>query len=121
MLIYNPKDWYWIVSADQSRVYSSKSADFVPVDNSVYVAWRERGGVATNIISEAELGAVLAPYALRPVSASVLDGYTESQAVKLTIEVVAKVLFNHENRVRVLEGKQPINANQFKTAIKALL
>ncbi len=32
-----------------------------------------------------------------------------------------KVLFNHENRVRALEGKAAITALQFRTAVKALL
>jgi hypothetical protein len=35
--------------------------------------------------------------------------------------VIIKALFNHENRVRVLEAKAPITAAQFKTALKALL
>ncbi len=37
------------------------------------------------------------------------------------VDVVAfKVLFNHENRIRVLENKAPITVNQFKTALRAL-
>lgn len=35
--------------------------------------------------------------------------------------LIGKVLFNHENRIRILEGKQPINRNQFISALKALL
>jgi len=30
---------------------------------------------------------------------------------------IGKVLFNHENRIRALEGKAPITVNQFKSAI----
>lgn len=36
-------------------------------------------------------------------------------------ELAYKVLFNHENRIRVLEGKQPVNMNQFRAAVRALL
>lgn len=35
--------------------------------------------------------------------------------------IILRVLFNHENRVRVLEGKQAVTMAQFRTAIKALL
>jgi hypothetical protein len=31
---------------------------------------------------------------------------------------LALVLFNHENRIRVLEGKQAISAQQFRSALK---
>lgn len=32
-----------------------------------------------------------------------------------------KISFNHENRIRALEGKSAITAAQFKTAVKGLL
>ena len=32
-----------------------------------------------------------------------------------------RVMFNHENRVRALEGKAAITANQFRAALKAML
>lgn len=35
--------------------------------------------------------------------------------------VMLKISFNHENRVRALEAKNPITLAQFKTAIKGLL
>ena len=34
--------------------------------------------------------------------------------------ITLKVAFNHENRIRALEGKQAITAAQFKNAVKAL-
>lgn len=34
---------------------------------------------------------------------------------------LAKVLLNHENRIRALEAKAPITMAQFKTGVKALL
>jgi XkdW protein len=36
-------------------------------------------------------------------------------------QAMMKVLFNHENRIRALEGKAAITAAQFITAIKVLL
>ena len=39
-----------------------------------------------------------------------------------TVDMVAmKLAFNHENRIRVLEGKQEVTAAQFKNAVKAML
>lgn len=36
------------------------------------------------------------------------------------VPIIFRILFNHENRIRALEGKQAITAAQFRTAIKAL-
>jgi len=120
-MIYDPKNWYWIVAGDKTKVYSSAIGDYVLVSDATYVAWLTSGGTPSRIVSETELGEVLDPYSLRPSNANVLDKYLDKQAGRLTIEIVAKVLLSHENRIRVLEGKQAINANQFKTAVKALL
>lgn len=35
--------------------------------------------------------------------------------------VIFEILFRHENRVRVLEGKTGITVDQFKAAVKAML
>lgn len=120
---YNPLDWYWTVngSTTQTSVYSSKAGDYVPFSDAAYQAWLSRDNQPTRIASEAELGEVLAEYRLRPNAANVLDGFKETHARKLTLEIVAKVLFSHENRIRVIEGKQPVSAAQFKAAIKELM
>lgn len=118
---YNPSDWYWIVAGSTTSVFSSAAGNYVPVSNAAYQGWISRGNLPSNIASEAELGEVLAPSQVRPVAAGVLDGYKDSQATKLTIEIVAKVLFNHENRLRALEGKQAATAAQFKSALKDLM
>lgn len=121
MNLYNPKDWYWVVADSATQVFSSKVGDYVPLSDPAYVAWLAGDNVPTRIASEAELGDVLAPHSVRPANAAVLDGYKDSQATKLTVETVAKVTFNHENRIRVLEGKQPASAAQFKQALKDLM
>jgi hypothetical protein len=116
---FRPRNWYWIVNGSTTQVYSSAVGNYVPVDNAAYVAWLADDHVATRIDTEASLGEVLATHSLRPAPAAILDGYTEAQAVKLTIETVAKILFNHENRIRTLAGQQPVNAAQFKAFIKS--
>lgn len=118
---YNPKDWYWIVGGDESQVYSSKLGNYVAVADQTYQAWLAAGNLPTRIVNAAELGEVLAPHNVRPVQSAVLDGYTDAQASKLTLEVVAKVLFWAVNEIRVLKGQQPVTANQFKTFLKGLM
>lgn len=118
---YDPSNWYWIVAGDQSRAYSSASGDYVPVSDAIYQAWLTAGNAPTSIASEAELGDVLAAYSLRPIAAGVLGGYQDSQAGALAVQIVAKALFNHENRLRALEGRQSVTAAQFRTALKGLM
>lgn len=121
MLSYEPTNWYWIVNGSTTQVYSSAAGDYVPVANATYVAWLEAGGVATRIANEAELGEVLAQYQLRPIPANVLYGYQDTHARKLTIEVVAKVLFNLANEVRALKGQPALTAAQFRNYVKGLM
>ncbi len=118
---YTPSDWYWIVAGSTAQVFSSASGTYVPVANQTYVEWLADGTLPTRIGTEAELGEVLAPYNIRPVAANVLDAYQDTQARKLTLEVVAKVLFNLVNEVRVLKGQSQINAAQFRTYLKGLM
>jgi hypothetical protein len=116
---FTPRDWYWIVNGSTTQVYSSKAGNYVPVGDATYQAWLADDHRPTRIDTEANLGDVLAAYSLRPTPAAILDGYTETQAVKLTIETVAKILFNHENRIRTLAGQPTVNAAQFKAFIKS--
>lgn len=121
MLPYTPSNWYWIVAGDETKVFSSAAGDYVPLDSPAYVAWLATESAPTRIANAAELGEVLAPHQVRPTNAAVLDGYKESQASNITVKVAAKVLFNHENRIRALEGKQPATPAQFKNALKDLM
>lgn len=118
---YNPRDWYWIVGGDETRVYSSARGNFFPADDTAYQAWLAGGALPSRVDAASTLGEVLAPYNLRPTHAATLDGYTETQASKLTLEVVAKVLFWAANEIRVLKGQQPVTAPQFKKFLKGLM
>lgn len=118
---YTPENWYWIVGDSTTQVFSSASGDYVAVDDATFVAWKADGTVPTSIASAAELGEVLAPYNIRPVQATVLDAYQDTQAKKLTLQVVAKVLFNLVNEIRALKGQQQITAQQFRTYLKGLM
>jgi hypothetical protein len=118
---YDPYNWYWAVGGDTSKAFSSASGDYVQANDATFVAWQEDGTMPTNIPNEDELGEVLSPYNIRPAAANVLDGYKDHQARKLTLEVVAKVLFQLVNEVRALKGQQPVTANQFKNYVKGLM
>lgn len=56
---YDPRDWYWIVAADESRVYSSAQAVFVPANDHDYAGWIRDGNKPTRIASFDELKDVL--------------------------------------------------------------
>lgn len=118
---FNPLDWYWIVGGNETRIYSSASGNYVQPTNAAYVAWVESGGTPTRIASDAELGEVLAPYSVRPVAANVLDGYQDTQARKLTLEIAAKLFFHQHNEIRALKGQAPLTANQFRNYVKGLM
>ena len=120
-LAYDPRAWYWVVADSATEVYSSAAGDYVPVADPEYQAFISRGETPTQIASAAELGEVLARYELRPTNAAVLDAFKAAQAVNLTVELVARIIFNHENRVRVLEGRPAVNAAQFQQAVKDLM
>ena len=118
---YDPANWYWFVARDKTKAFSSASGDYVPAADPAFAAWRVDGTLPTNIASEAELGEVLAAYSLRPKHAGVLDGYTSAHADNELGKVIFKVIFNHENRIRALEGKQPATLAQVRNAVKALM
>lgn len=118
---YDPYNWYWKVAGSTTHVYSSATGDYVPVTNPTFLAWSEDGTVPQSIATEAELAEVLAAYSLRPVQATVLDAYQDSQAKNLTIKVAAKILFNLANEIRVLKGQPQLTPQQFRTYVKGLM
>jgi hypothetical protein len=118
---FNPKNWYWTVAGDTTRAFSSSTGDYVVAADPTFVAWSSDGTAPTSIDTEANLGDVLAPYFVRPTNSSVLDGYKGSQASSVSLQALFKMLFNHENRLRVLEGKVAVTAPQALTALKALM
>jgi hypothetical protein len=59
-MMYTPSNWYWIVGDDESQVWSSRLAAFVPADDPAYVSWLAMGGVPTRIATMDELYDVLA-------------------------------------------------------------
>lgn len=108
---FDPNDWYWFVGSDTTQVYSSRddgsgvSVGYVPISNLTYLEWRSRdpGNVPTSIINEDELGEVLEGAAVRPRGNGVLAGYRRRAALRALNGPGGKVLWDQENRLRVLE------------------
>lgn len=118
---YDPKNWFWTVGGDATKAFSSAAGDYVPVTDPAFVAWLADGTMPTVIDTEANLGAVLAPYLQRPSNSGVLDGYAGSQADTVLTHLAFKILFNHENRIRALEGKAAVTAAQARSFVKGLM
>jgi hypothetical protein len=65
-----------------------------------------------------EVDRVVETYTLRPKTAGELD--VEKEAKLDAVDALQlKVSFDIENRVRVLEGKAPVTAQQYRAALKA--
>jgi hypothetical protein len=55
-----------------------------------------------------------------PPTPEELAAMEEMDRLRVTQKVMFKLAFNHENRIRILEGKQPVTAEQFKQALLTL-
>lgn len=60
-------------------------------------------------------------WSIRDKTPQELDDEKESQLTLAVDTLQFKVLFDHENRIRVLEGKAAISPAQFRAALKARL
>lgn len=110
-------DWYWIVGGDQTRAFSSKTGDYVSTSDPVYVAWRAKNEPRR----AATISDVAAQLQKAPVDPAALDAYKSLQTNDAVKQVLFNLMFNHENRIRALEGKQPITKAQAAAALKVLL
>jgi hypothetical protein len=90
---YNALDWYWIIGGNAAQVYSSHAEvrNYVPAADPYLVAWLADGTLPTNIDTEANLGAVLYPYRLRPIPQGILDGYLDEQMKAIALQPDFKV------------------------------
>jgi hypothetical protein len=104
MKTYDPANWYWIVGGNEAQVFSSAVGNYVPADNATFIAWKADGTTPTRIVSEAELGEVLADARVRPQRAAVLDAYKGQHAKRMTDEVQTKALLWCINEILTLKG-----------------
>lgn len=59
-------------------------------------------------------------WSVRAMTAQEIDAVKQTKVDAMDI-VLLRLAFNHENRIRILEGKAAITIDQFKTAVKAIL
>lgn len=120
-MLFNAANWYWVVGGSTTQVFSSLAGDYVSAADATYQVWCSGGGVPTRIDTETNLGGVLAGRDVsRPINANVLAGYQVALVAGVNIAVF-KVLFNHENRIRALEGKGAITVQQAIAGFAALM
>lgn len=121
MKIYDPGNWYWFVGGDTTKVFSSKTGDYVPATDATFVAWAADGSMPTRIDTEANLGAVLAPYNIRPVNAGVLDGYLTSQANDIVAHPTFKPTFFALQQIAALQGSTEPTVADAVAYVKSVL
>lgn len=63
---YDPRDWYWIVGADDPQVYASARAEFVPADDPAYLEWLASDNAPTPIGTLDNLKGVLTDAGVPP-------------------------------------------------------
>lgn len=119
---FNVANWYWVVAGSSTQVYSSAAVAYVPVGDLTYKAWVASGGVATPIAVEQDLMDLLSANGLSlPAGKATSDAGKTALINNQVALVVGKVLFNHENRIRALEGSAQITQAQFIAGVKALI
>lgn len=121
---FNPLNWYWYVGGDRTKAYSSAAGNYVAINDVVLQAWMSDGSQPTPTDTEINLGGTLAPYyptVTRPIPATVLDGYQQSQADDVFQRKLVKLLFVLLNRVQVLEGKTALTVTQARAYVKGLM
>src|SRR5262249_50041321 len=106
--VYAPSNWYWAVATNPTQVYSSASVGYVALADATYVAWLAKGGAPTKISSEQSLWDVLIPLGIATPANTSTSTASKTAQIGAVNQVALTVLFNHENRIRTLEGKAAI-------------
>lgn len=118
---------YWFVSGDQTELYSTAIADYVPADDPRYLSWLRRGNTPSSIGSEQDLwdylnGRVLAG---SPTGATSTDAAKDARIagqINENTEILFQVAFDHENRIRVLESRATLATYEdFYTYLKTIM
>ena len=58
-MIYNAKDWFWLVGVTPTQVYSSKLGAYIDLSHPDYIAFLAKENIATIIDTEVNLAGVL--------------------------------------------------------------
>ena len=111
MMMYTPKDWYWIIAGDDRQVYSSARSAFVGVGDKAYKIWLAQGNVPTRIASMDELQEVLIAAGVINVPQTISDRQFFQQLA------IAKVISQEEALAAVKTGDIPSALSGFIAAL----
>ena len=111
MMMYTPKDWYWIVAGDDKQVYSSARASTVATGDKAYKAWLAQGNAPTRIASMDELKDVLIAAGVIDVPQTISDRQFFQQLA------IAKVISQEEALAAVKTGDIPAALSGFIAAL----
>ena len=111
MMMYTPKDWYWIIAGDDRQVYSSARASTVAIGDKAYKAWLALGNAPTRIASMDELKDVLIAAGVINVPQTISDRQFFQQLA------IAKVISQEEALAAVKTGDIPSALSGFIAAL----
>ena len=111
MMMYTPKDWYWIIAGDDRQVYSSARSAFVGVGDKAYKIWLAQGNVPTRIASMDELKDVLIAAGVINVPQTISDRQFFQQLA------IAGVISQEEALAAVKTGDIPAALSGFIAAL----
>ncbi len=99
---------------------------WVPVVEEVTDTSTGPNKVVSAWVETVEVARLLRARTIRDKTAGELDTEDADRVDRLLLDsgvmrALAKVEFDHENRIRALEGMPSVTATQFKTALKALI
>lgn len=110
------EDAYFQIGSDTTRFWSTAQKSYVQPNNIDLLAWLAGGRTIILLLSEASLNQLLADLGLGDLApTNTLD------QIRGLDPILLKIAFNHENRIRTLEAKQPLTLAGFKTALRILL
>lgn len=115
-------NWYWIVAGSTTQVYSSAAVAYVPVTDPIYLAWISNSlNKPLSIAVEQDLFDQLSDAGIAIPAIATISDQEKTRLISRADKTIFKLLFNHENRIRVLEGKAAITKAQFISAIKSIM
>ncbi len=117
------------VHVHEGRIYKRFEADSVPAHKASYllpyvesVDDQSTGSRKVTTVEETiHADKVEHVTSIRDMTAQELDDEKQQQVDREIDLLQFKILFNHENRIRDLESKNPITKAQFRAALKAEL
>lgn len=105
---------------DQTKIATKPGWRWVPYPRVDAPAYDPETQALIGPIATVEAKRVVESWTVKPLTADEVEARKVQRATGID-KLLFEIAFNHENRLRALEGKQPITRAQFQAAIKALI